>query len=172
MVHLKWSISKFLQVDIFLNSHSTRSSHLSHTWLVMWFTCWLKVFKYETKSPDDLAIHRNSADNPIQWLKTIYFLLLFIHRRDSWGLIDTLSIYCCWKRILDLSFQGRQSAFFKTWKCFIPRRDSESRTDGGPIVFTYRGYQAKSPPPLAFFLQKKGVGLSALRDRRPKKFSR
>ena len=64
VVHLKWSISKFLQVDIFLNSHSTRSSHLSHTWLVMWFTCWLKVFKYETKSPDDLAIYRNSADNP------------------------------------------------------------------------------------------------------------
>ena len=30
-----------------------------------------------------------------------------------------------------------QSALLKSGKCLIPRRDSERRTEGGPIVFTY-----------------------------------
>ena len=39
------------------------------------------------------------------------------------------------KGILDFQNPHIPSAFLKPWKCFIPRRDCESSTVGGPIVF-------------------------------------
>ena len=41
------------------------------------------------------------------------------------------------KRLSGFQKHERKQAFLKTWKCFIPRRESARRLSRGPIVFTY-----------------------------------
>ena len=58
-----------------------------------------------------------------------------LRSRTQWGPFDSFHFIVSEKGCLDLYFQWRQSAFLKSWKCFIPRRDSAEQSPKGVQLF-------------------------------------
>ena len=56
-------------------------------------------------------------------LKMFYPLEVTLRSTNQWGSFDSLSILLFEKRFWHFQNPNSPSAFFKSWKCFIPRRD-------------------------------------------------